>query len=159
MINFRLCILLLCSFVIAEEYISIELSDSKKELSQEIFKKLNNEHYIQEIDKDNFNERYFEAIIEKLDKEKNLFIEKEVQSYIKKSRDVIDGDFDIKLAYELMIEHLTELRRRLIIAFASVGLGAIIAWIFHFIPHGLDTFWIYTYKDIFKKRYKRNRIW
>ena len=102
MINFRLCILLLCSFVIAEEYISIELSDSKKELSQEIFKKLNNEHYIQEIDKDNFNERYFEAIIEKLDKEKNLFIEKEVQSYIKKSRDIIDGDFDIKLAYELI---------------------------------------------------------
>ncbi len=102
MINFRLYILLLCSFVIAEEYISIELSDSKKELSQEIFKKLNNEHYIQEIDKDNFNERYFEAIIEKLDKEKNLFIEKEVQSYIKKSRDVIDGDFDIKLAYELI---------------------------------------------------------
>ena len=102
MINFRLCILLLCSFVIADEYISIELSDSKKELSQEIFKKLNNEHYIQEIDKDNFNERYFEAIIEKLDKEKNLFIEKEVQSYIKKSRDFIDGDFDIKLAYELI---------------------------------------------------------
>jgi len=102
MIKFRLCILLLCSFIIAEEYISIELSDSKKELSQEIFKKLNNEHYIQEIDKDNFNERYFEAIIEKLDKEKNLFIEKEVQSYIKKSRDVIDGDFDIKLAYELI---------------------------------------------------------
>ena len=102
MINFRLCILLLCSFVIAEDYISIELSDSKKELSQEIFKKLNNEHFIKEIDKDNFNERYFEAIIEKLDKEKNLFIEKEVQSYIKKSRDVIDGDFDIKLAYELI---------------------------------------------------------
>ncbi len=111
MINFRLCILLLCSFVIAEEYISIELSDSKKELSQEIFKKLNNEHYIKEIDKDNLNERYFEAIIEKLDKEKNLFIEKEVQSYIKKSRDVIDGDFDIKLAYELInlyFERLTD---------------------------------------------------
>ncbi len=111
MINFRLCILLLCSFVIADEYISIELSDSKKELSQEIFKKLNNEHYIKEIDKDNFNERYFEAIIEKLDKEKNLFIEKEVQSYIKNSRNVIDGDFDIKLAYELInlyFERLTE---------------------------------------------------
>ena len=102
MINFRLCILLLCSFVIAEEYISIELSDSKKELSREIFKKLNKEHYIKEIDKDDFNERYFEAIIEKLDKEKNLFVEKEVQTYIKKSRDVIDGDFDIKLAYELI---------------------------------------------------------
>ncbi len=111
MINFRLCILLLCSFVIAEEYISIELSDSKKELSQEIFKKLNKEHYIREMDKDDFNERYFEAIIEKLDKEKNLFIEKEVQSYIKKSRDVIDGDFDIRLAYELInlyFERLTD---------------------------------------------------
>ena len=111
MINFRLCILLLCSFVIAEEYISIELSDSKKELSQEIFKKLNKEHYIKEIDKDNFNERYFEAIIEKLDKEKNLFVEKEVQTYIKKSRDVIDGDFDIELAYELInlyFERLTD---------------------------------------------------
>ncbi len=111
MINFRLCILLLCSFVIAEEYISIELSDSKKELSQEIFKKLNKEHYIKEIDKDNFNERYFEAIIEKLDKEKNLFVEKEVQTYIKKSRDVIDGDYDIELAYELInlyFERLTD---------------------------------------------------
>ena len=111
MINFRLCILLLCSFVIAEEYISIELSDSKKELSQEIFKKLNKEHYIKEIDKDDFNERYFEAIIEKLDKEKNLFVEKEVQTYIKKSRDVINGDFDIKLAYELInlyFERLTD---------------------------------------------------
>ena len=111
MINFRLCILLLCSFVIAEEYISIELSDSKKELSREIFKKLNKEHYIKEIDKDDFNERYFEAIIEKLDKEKNLFVEKEVQTYIKKSRDVINGDFDIKLAYELInlyFERLTD---------------------------------------------------
>ncbi len=111
MINFRLCILLLCSFVIAEEYISIELSNSKKELSQEIFKKLNKEHYIREIDKDNFKEGYFEAMIEKLDKEKNLFIEKEVQLYIKKSRDVIDGDFDIKLAYELInlyFERLTD---------------------------------------------------
>jgi carboxyl-terminal processing protease len=110
-INYRLCILLLCSFVIAEEYISIELSDSKKELSQEIFKKLNKEHYIKEIDKDDFNERYFKAIIEKLDKEKNLFVEKEVQTYIKKSRDVIDGDFDIKLAYELInlyFERLTD---------------------------------------------------
>ncbi len=111
MINYRLCILLLCSFVIAEEYISIELSDSKKELSQEIFKKLNKEHYIKEIDKDDFNERYFKAIIEKLDKEKNLFVEKEVQTYIKKSRDVIDGDFDIELAYELInlyFERLTD---------------------------------------------------
>ncbi len=102
MINLRLCILLLSSFVIANEYTNIELSDSKKDLSKEIFKKLEKEHYIKQINKDNFNERYLKAIIEKLDKEKNLFIEEEVQSYIKRSKDVSNNDFDIDLAYELI---------------------------------------------------------
>ena len=102
MINLRLCILLLSSFVIANEYTNIELSDSKKNLSKEIFKKLEKEHYIKEINKDNFNERYLKAIIEKLDKEKNLFIEEEVQSYLKRSKDVSNNDFDIDLAYELI---------------------------------------------------------
>ena len=102
MINLRLCILLLSSFVIANEYTNIELSDSKKDLSKEIFKKLEKEHYIKEINKNNFNERYLKAIIEKLDKEKNLFIEEEVQSYLKRSKDVSNNDFDIDLAYELI---------------------------------------------------------
>ena len=102
MINLRLCILLLSSFVIANEYTNIELSDSKKDLSKEIFKKLEKEHYIKQINKDNFNERYLKAIIEKLDKEKNLFIEEEVQSYLKRSKDVSNNDFDIDLAYELI---------------------------------------------------------
>ena len=102
MINLRLCILLLSSFVIANEYTNIELSDSKKDLSKEIFKKLEKEHYIKQINKDNFNERYLKAIIEKLDKEKNLFIEEEVQSYLKRSKDVTNNDFDIDLAYELI---------------------------------------------------------
>ena len=102
MINLSLCILLLSSFVIANEYTNIELSDSKKDLSKEIFKKLEKEHYIKEINKDNFNERYLKAIIEKLDKEKNLFIEEEVQSYLKRSKDVSNNDFDIDLAYELI---------------------------------------------------------
>ena len=102
MIKLRLCILLLSSFVIANEYTNIELSDSKKDLSKEIFKKLEKEHYIKQINKDNFNERYLKAIIEKLDKEKNLFIEEEVQSYLKRSKDVSNNDFDIDLAYELI---------------------------------------------------------
>ena len=102
MINLRISILLLSSFVIASEYTNIELSDSKKDLSKEIFKKLEKEHYIKEINKDNFNERYLKAIIEKLDKEKNLFIEEEVQSYLKRSKDVTNNDFDIDLAYELI---------------------------------------------------------
>ena len=102
MINFRLCILLLSTFIIANEYTNIELSDSKRELSKEIFNKLEKEHFIKEINKDDFNERYFKAIIERLDKEKNLFIEKEVQSYLKRSRDIINNDFDIDLAYGLI---------------------------------------------------------
>ena len=102
MINFRLCILLLSTFIIANEYTNIELSDSKRELSKEIFNKLEKEHYIKEINKDDFNERYFKAIIERLDKEKSLFIEKEVQSYLKRSRDVTNNDFDIDLAYGLI---------------------------------------------------------
>ena len=102
MINLRLCILLLSTFIIANEYTNIELSDSKRELSKEIFNKLEKEHYIKEINKDNFNERYLKAIIEKLDKEKNLFIEEEVQSYLKRSKDVSNNDFDIDLAYELI---------------------------------------------------------
>ena len=86
----------------SSDYSYIDLSESKKNLSYEIFKKLEKEHYIKEIDKNDFNERYFEAIIEKLDKEKNLFIENEVQSYLKKSRDIVEDDFDIELAYELI---------------------------------------------------------
>ena len=88
--------------IISSDYEVIELSDSKEELSKEIFKKLEKEHYFKKINKDNFNVQYFEAIIEKLDKEKNLFIEGEVQSYLKRSKNVINGDFNIELAYELI---------------------------------------------------------
>ena len=41
---------LLCSFVIAEDYENIDLSESKKKLSNEIYKKLEKEHYIKKID-------------------------------------------------------------------------------------------------------------
>ena len=92
----------LCSFIFAGEYEIIELSDSKELLSKEIYKKLEREHYLKKISKDDFNEKYFEAIIKKLDESKNLFTEGEVQTYVKKSRDLVDQDFDIKLAYELI---------------------------------------------------------
>ena len=99
--NIKLIFLLCCSFVFANEYEFIELSNNKEKLSKEIFKKLEREHYLKEFDKDNFNKRYFEAIIEKLDESKNLFIKDEIELYLKRS-ELYDNYFDIELAYELI---------------------------------------------------------
>ena len=62
MMKYKFLFLFLCTFVFANEYVNIELSDSKKGLSKEIFKKLEKEHYLKKINKDNFNERYIKAI-------------------------------------------------------------------------------------------------
>ena len=99
--NIKLIFLLFCSFVFANEYEFIELSNNKEKLSKEIFKKLEREHYLKEFNKDNFNKRYFEAIIEKLDESKNLFIKDEIELYLKRS-ELYDDYFDIELAYELI---------------------------------------------------------
>ena len=99
--NIKLIFLLCCSFVFANEYEFIELSNNKEKLSKEIFKKLEREHYLKEFNKDNFNKRYFEAIIEKLDESKNLFIKDEIELYLKRS-ELYDNYFDIELAYELI---------------------------------------------------------
>ena len=99
--NIKLIFLLCCTFVFANEYEFIELSNNKEKLSKEIFKKLEREHYLKEFNKDNFNKKYFEAIIEKLDENKNLFIKDEIELYLKKS-DLYDDYFDIELAYELI---------------------------------------------------------
>ena len=99
--NIKLIFLLCCSFVFANEYEFIELSNNKEKLSKEIFKKLEREHYLKEFNKDNFNKRDFEAIIEKLDESKNLFIKEEIELYLKRS-ELYDNYFDIELAYELI---------------------------------------------------------
>ena len=99
--NIKLIFLLCCAFVFANEYEFIELSNNKEKLSKEIFKKLEREHYLKELNKDNFNKKYFEAIIEKLDENKNLFIKDEIEMYLKRS-DLYDDYFDIELAYELI---------------------------------------------------------
>ena len=99
--NIKLIFLLCCSFVFANEYEFIELSNNKEKLSKEIFKKLEREHYLKEFNKDNFKRRYFEAIIEKLDESKNLFIKDEIELFLKRS-ELFDDYFDIELAYELI---------------------------------------------------------
>ena len=104
MINFKLIFisLFLCTLAFSDDYIKIELSDSKNKLSKEVFQKLQKNHYLKKINTNDLNERYFEAIIQKFDENKNLFLEEEIQTYLKQSRNVNENYFDIKLAYELI---------------------------------------------------------
>ena len=88
--------------VYSDTYNKVELSEIKKELSREIFKKLERDHYLKKIKKDNLNEDYFLAIIERVDESKNLFVADEIQEYIKKSKNFTEYTFDIELAYELI---------------------------------------------------------
>ena len=101
--KFKILILFLfCTFVIAEDYKNIELSESKKKLSNEIFKKLEKEHYIKKINKEEFNEKYINAIFDRLDKNKNYFTKNEVSEFIKESKKDNENIFDILLAYEII---------------------------------------------------------
>ena len=102
MMKYKFLFLFLCTFVFANEYVNIELSDSKKGLSIEIFKKLEKEHYLKKINKDNFNERYIKAIFEKLDKNKTYFTKEEVEFFLSKSMQNNSDYFDIELAYNLI---------------------------------------------------------
>ena len=86
----------------AYEYESIKISENKKNLSKEIFKKLEKDHYLKKINKDDFNERYVRAIFEKLDKNKTYFTKEEVEFFLSKSRQNNSGHFDIGLAYDLI---------------------------------------------------------
>ena len=94
--------IILAANIYANSYNKIELSETKKELSYEIFKKLEKEHYLRKIDKDNLNSQYFEAIFDRLDKNKNYFIANEVQKYLIKSKKNEVNNFDIELAYDLI---------------------------------------------------------
>ena len=94
--------IILATSIYADSYNKIELSETKKELSYEIFKKLEKEHYLRKIDKDNLNSQYFEAIFDRLDKNKNYFIANEVQKYLIKSKKNEVNNFDIELAYDLI---------------------------------------------------------
>ena len=94
--------IILATSIYANSYNKIELSETKKELSYEIFKKLEKEHYLRKIDKDNLNSQYFEAIFDRLDKNKNYFIANEVQKYLIKSKRNEVNNFDIELAYDLI---------------------------------------------------------
>ena len=88
--------------VSAYDYEPIELSENKKDLSKEIYLKLEKGHFVKNKDKTNFNERYIKAVLKKLDKNKNYFTADEVNKFLEQSKLKSDGDFDIKLAYDLI---------------------------------------------------------
>jgi len=101
--RFYLIFIIIFSVLVSSEtYEKIDISKKKKDLSNEIFKKLSREHYVRNFNDLDFNKKYFEAIFERLDKEKNYFIKSEVDHYLKKASETTSNKFDIELAYELI---------------------------------------------------------
>ena len=82
-----------------QEYISTNLTDEKINLSIEIFKKLKKEHYIKNFVKDDFNNKYIDALIERLDENKLYFLESEIKNFKEESSQYSGKFFDIDLAY------------------------------------------------------------
>ena len=87
---------------ITDDYNSINLSKNKENLSIEIYTKLESDHYLRNKDKTNFNRKYIEALIERLDKNKNYFMQDEINNFIERSKSDNKDDFDIELGYELI---------------------------------------------------------
>ena len=82
-----------------QEYISTNLTGEKINLSKEVFKKLKKEHYIKNFVKDDFNNKYIDALIERLDENKLYFLESEIKNFKEKSSQYSGKFFDIDLAY------------------------------------------------------------
>ena len=82
-----------------QEYISTNLTDEKINLSKEVFKKLKKEHYIKNFVKDDFNNKYIDALIERLDENKLYFLESEIKNFKEESSQYSGKFFDIDLAY------------------------------------------------------------
>ena len=82
-----------------QEYISTNLTDEKINLSKEVFKKLKKEHYIKNFVKDDFNNKYINALIKRLDENKLYFLESEIKNFKEESSQYSGKSFDIDLAY------------------------------------------------------------
>ena len=104
---FFICILTINVF--AYEYKSIEISENKKNLSNEIYWILQRDHFQDSIDKTDFNKKYIQAIIEKLDKNKSYFTINEVNNLLERSNRSSDNDFNIELGYEVINLYFTKL--------------------------------------------------
>ena len=87
---------------VTKEYVSQNLSPEKVKISQEVFKKIENSHYVKDFVKEDFNKNYILALIDKLDGSKQYFIKNEVDEFIEKSNTYDESDFDIDISYEII---------------------------------------------------------
>ena len=95
---------LLSSFLSSESYDfkEIDLSDEKMNLSKEIFRKLERNHFLKNKYLVDFNQNYIESLIDKLDENKMYFTEDEVFNFINLSNSEIKVNYDLELAYKII---------------------------------------------------------
>ena len=82
-----------------QKYISTNLTEEKVNLSKEVFSKLKKEHYIKNFVKEDFNNKYVDALINRLDENKLYFISSEIKKFKEESNKYSEKYFDIDLAY------------------------------------------------------------
>ena len=61
------------SLFVSSEKVDFSISKKYQDLSSEIFNNISSHHYSREIDKENFNDLYIDALLDELDGNKNLF--------------------------------------------------------------------------------------
>ena len=82
-----------------QKYISTNLTEEKVNLSKEVFSKLKKEHYIKNFVKEDFNIKYVDALINRLDENKLYFVSSEIKKFQDESNKYSEKYFDIDLAY------------------------------------------------------------
>ena len=82
-----------------QKYISTNLTEEKVNLSKEVFSKLKKEHYIKIFVKEDFNNKYIDALINRLDENKLYFVSSEIKKFKEESNKYSEKYFDIDLAY------------------------------------------------------------
>ena len=82
-----------------QKYISTNLTEEKVNLSKEVFSKLKKEHYIKSFVKEDFNNKYVDALINRLDENKLYFVSSEIKKFKEESNKYSEKYFDIDLAY------------------------------------------------------------
>jgi len=92
------------SLFVSSEKVDFSISKKYQDLSSEIFNNISSHHYSREIDKENFNDLYIDALLDELDGNKNLFLNYEIKSFKRKSINYKKNkqSFDINLAYEIL---------------------------------------------------------
>ena len=76
-----------------EAKINISASEEKQVLCQEVYKKMINEHFFNNIDLTSINSEIFDALVDQLDSQKIYFTENEMVSFKRKF-----SQFDVQLA-------------------------------------------------------------